>query len=65
MGASNNDLTIIKDADERIREYRTGSIKIHGFYGKYDIQVLNEEKTMGGTFEIKKGHTSPIQINLK
>ena len=42
-----------------------GSIKIHGFYGKYNIQVLNEEKTMGGTFEIKKGHTSPIQINLK
>ena len=42
-----------------------GSVKIHGFYGKYNIQVLNEEKTMGGTFEIKKGHTSPIQINLK
>ena len=42
-----------------------GSVKIHGFYGKYNIQVLNEEKTMGWTFEIKKGHTSPIQINLK
>jgi len=29
MGAPNNHLTIIKDADERIQEYRTGSITLH------------------------------------
>jgi len=43
----------------------SGQIKLNGFYGEYNIQIQNNNKILKGDFEIKKGETSSIKIELK
>jgi hypothetical protein len=42
-----------------------GIVKVHGFYGQYDVTVTVDGKKLTGSFEFDKHTTGLITVRLK